>query len=323
VLDGICTDLYKNGLRVLNPDDEIEQDNYFYAIFQIDLGDDWTDPQSWYKSNAGLIHGLPRMKYLQDRLKEAQMTIAEKGNFLTKHCDLFVNGSDKFLDIDLVRECKVDDHNFDDFKHKKCWIAIDRARVHDITSICILFAADDGGVDVFFVNLLPEVTVNNVSDYLRRIYNKAVEEGDLTLVRSPTVRNKVVEEQLVSLWDDLPNCEGIYYDPWHMREIAESIEERGIPIVSVSQGTGNLSEPSKKLEGLILEKLLRYNSTLFEYACTCAMMDMTRKDNMTIYRESDKIDKIDPLIATIIALSGATLFKVERNIYEERGMIVL
>jgi phage terminase large subunit-like protein len=84
-----------------------------------------------------------------------------------------------------------------------------------------------------------------------------------------------------------------------------------------------MSEPAKKLEGIIKEGTLRYDSVLFEYACGCAMMNMTRKNNMEIYRENDKVDKIDPLISLVIGLSAATLFKVVKNIYEERGLITV
>jgi phage terminase large subunit-like protein len=92
-------------------------------------------------------------------------------------------------------------------------------------------------------------------------------------------------------------------------------------MVAVSNGTGNMSEPAKSLEGLIKEGLFRYDSVLFEYACECAMMSMTRKNNMEVWRENDKVDKIDPLIATIITLSGATLIRAEQNIYDERGLL--
>jgi phage terminase large subunit-like protein len=101
------------------------------------------------------------------------------------------------------------------------------------------------------------------------------------------------------------------------------METENIPLISVSQGTGNMSEPAKILEGLVEEGLLRFDSVLFEYACECAMMRLSMENNMKVYRENDKIDKIDPLIATIIGLSGATLIKAERNVYEERGLLTI
>lgn len=323
VLDGLCVDLYKNGCRVLDPDDHVTQDNYFYAMWQIDKDDDWTDPQSWYKANAGLIYGLPKMRYLQDRLGEALMSTESKAQFLTKHCNIFVSGSDKWLDMSEVKQCgKPLGESYLDpiYRGRKVYLGLDRARVHDITSFCILFPMDDGGIDCFYVNMLPKGTVDSVSDYLRTKYTKALETGDLQLVFTPTVQNVDIEKVISKLSEEL-SPESVYYDPWHMREIAQNMEDQGVPMVAVSQGTGNMSEPAKNLEGLIKEGLFRFNSVLLEYACECAMMTMTRKNNMDIWRENDKVDKIDPLIATIITLSGATLIKADRNIYEERGMI--
>lgn len=325
ILDGLCTDIYKNGCRVLDPDGGVVQDNYFYAMWQIDKGDDWTDPKNWYKSNAGLIYGLPKMKYLQDRYVEASMSMEQKAQFLTKHCNVFVSGSDKWLDMAEVKACPAPagaDYLDPVYKGRKCYIGLDRARVHDITSFCIMFPMDDGGVDCFYVNILPKPTVDSVSDYLRSKYNKALETGDLSLVYTPTVKNSDIEKIITKLSNEL-NPEAFHYDPWHMREVCENMEEQGISMIAVSNGTGNMSEPAKALEGLIKEGLFRYKSVLFEYACECAMMSMTRKNNMDVWRENDKVDKIDPLIATIITLSGATLIKVEKNIYEERGLLSL
>lgn len=323
ILDGLCTDIYKNGCRVLDPNDNVKQDNYFYAMFTVDKDDDWTDERSWFKSNPALFYGLPSIKYLRDRFSEAAMSLEEKANFLTKHCNIFVSGSDKWLDMDEVRACgKPFGASYLDpiYKGRKCYIGLDRARVHDITSFCIMFPMDDGGVDCFWVNILPKATVDSVNDYLRAKYTKALDTDDLRLILTPTVRNPDVEKVILELYEQL-KPESFLYDPWHMREICENLEEKGLPMVSVSNGTGNMSEPAKAIEGLIKEKLFRFDSVLFEYACECAMMSMTRKNNMEVYRENDKVDKIDPLIAAIITMSGATLIKLERNIYEERGLL--
>ena len=321
ILDGLCTDLLKNGENVLNPKRELKQDNYFYAIFTIDKGDDWTDEKSWLKSNPDLAYGRPKMKVIRDRYKEAAMSTREKANFLTKHCNVFVSSYDRWLDIEEVRFNRKPGLSLDDpfYKGRKCYAAIDRARVHDICSVCLLFPTDDGGIDVFWFNLLPMKTIENVSDYLRGIYLKSIEAGDLIPVMTDTVTDDDVKKVCAEIRRDF-NPESFSYDPWHMRVIAEDLESIGYPMISVSQGTGNMSEPAKQLEGLIKSKLLRYDSDLFDYACGCAMMNMTRKNNMEVYRENDKVDKIDPLISLIIGLSGATLHKIERNIYEERGM---
>lgn len=322
ILDGLCTDLFKNGERTLNPNDHITQDNYFYVMFTLDKGDDWTDQKNWFKANPDLVYGRPHIKVLRDRYQEAVLSTEEKANFLTKHCNIFVAGSDKWLDITEVKVNHSPGLDMDDpyYKGRKCYVALDRARIHDLCSFAILFPTENGGLDIFWINLLPQKTIDNVSDYLKSIYKKALDSGDLRAVQTSTVTDEAVKRVLAELREKF-KPETISYDPWHMREICEDLEDQGYPMLAVSQGTGNMSEPAKKLEGLIKEGLIRYDSVLFEYACGCAMMTMTRKNNMEVYRENDKVDKIDPLIALIIGLSAATLFKVVKNIYEERGLL--
>ncbi|CAH9015014.1 putative terminase large subunit [Vibrio phage 489E54-1] len=327
ILQGLCTDLYKNGSAVLDPDNEAEQDNYFYVIFEIDQGDDWTDQKSWYKSNPGMVYGRPSLQYMRDRLKEATMSTEEKANFLTKHCNLFVNGSDKWLDMDLVRACEIPleklNSRIEGYQRegRKGYAAIDRARVNDICSSVMLYPDDDGGITLKFLNFISQKGYDGAGDYLKEVYRKAKESGDLVVLRTNSVRDEDLEEHIIE-WFNEYNIEAFHYDPWHMRQICENMEDKGYNMVAVSQGTGNMSEPAKNLEGLFEEGLVRFHSRLFEYACECALMGMTRKNNVEVFRDPKawKIDKIDPLIATIIALSGATLIKIDKNVYEDRGL---
>ncbi|AUR81351.1 terminase [Vibrio phage 1.072.O._10N.286.48.A12] len=327
ILQGLCTDLYKNGSAVLDPDNEAEQDNYFYVIFEIDQGDDWTDQKSWYKSNPGMVYGRPSLQYMRDRLKEATMSTEEKANFLTKHCNIFVNGSDKWLDINLVRACEIPleklDSRIEGYQKegRKGYAAIDRARVNDICSSTLLYPDDDGGITLKFLNFISQKGYDGAGDYLREVYRKAKESGDLVVLRTNSVRDEDLEEHIIE-WFNEYNIEAFHYDPWHMRQICENMEDKGYNMVAVSQGTGNMSEPAKNLEGLFEEGLVRFHSRLFEYACECALMGMTRKNNVEVFRDPKawKVDKIDPLIATIIALSGATLIKIDKNVYEDRGL---
>ena len=109
-----------------------------------------------------------------------------------------------------------------------------------------------------------------------------------------------------------------------MKGVALDLEEEGIEMISVSMGPGNVSEPAKKVESLIADELFRYkNSVLLEYAVMCALVDVSKYGNMMVYRDKlgIKTDRIDPLIATILGISGATLIKNAENVYESRGLL--
>lgn len=316
VLDGICTDLDKAGKQVL--DGVRDQDAYFYAIYEIDADDQWDDPENFIKANPGIGY-QPRRDYLEERLIEAQMSSEEKANFLTKHLNVFVAGYDKWLDINEVKQCR-NEKRFADYMGQRCVVGLDRSRTHDLTSFCLLFPTPNGGCETLHINLLPRKTMTDATDYLQQIYRKAISAGDLELVETSSIRDEQVKDKIRWIFQNF-DVEMFGYDPYHMREICEDMEEEGLPMVSVSQGTGNISEPAKKLEGLIKEGLYGYNNSLLEFAATCAIAKFTDMNNMKVVRENDKTDKIDPLIATIIALSCATLQKVDTNIYESRGLI--
>ncbi len=315
VLDGICTDLNKAGKQVLN--NERTQDAYFYLIYEIDKGDQWDLEENWYKANPALGE-QPSMEYLRDRCVEAQLSSSEKANFLTKHLNVFVSGADKWIDMDELYACKFDSTLLQ-YQGRKCWIGLDRSLVHDLTSFCILFPNDDGGADCFYKNFLPKQTMLNVTDHLRQVYAKAVDCGNLELLNTATIRDEPIVEFIRWAYSEF-DVEMFGYDPYHMREIAEDLADEGLPMIAVSQGTGNMSEPAKKLEGLIKEQIFHYNDVLLEFAASNAILKVTDQNNVKVVRENSKTDKIDPIISTIIALSCATLQKVEHNALEHRGL---
>ena len=330
ILDGLCTTLNSNGKQVLELG--LEQDSYFYAIYEIDTDDkkDWQKEKVWYKANPGLGY-QPRLTYMHEQSLESGMSSEQKINFLTKHLNIFVSGYDKWLEMDEVYKCKFD-KTYSDYAGRKCYVGIDRSKNDDLTSMCMMFPNDlftasdgsetkEGGVDCFYINLLPRATVEKSTDLLKKTYMKAIENGNLQLVDSATILNRHIDsivEWAITNFD----VEMIGYDPWHMSELAIEWEDKQYPVVAVSQGTGNMSEPAKKLEGLIKESTFRYNGFLFEFAAQCAMSKITDQNNMKIVKDSAKTDKIDPIIATIIALSCATLQKpVDENPYDKRGLI--
>lgn len=323
VLDGLCTTLHKTAMKVVNPNDEFDIDTMFVAVYQPDKDDDWETEEAWLKANPSTIYGRPSISYLRQEYQKALVSYEQKANFLTKNCNLFVNSADKWLDIDKVRACAHIDLNERDRLKDECYLALDRAVVHDVTSLVALYPDDDGGCTAFWRNIQTEHAIKGADDYLRGIYRKAEEKGHIEVVTdSNTIRTEHIVKLVMEEWDKRPDCQAVFYDPYKMAEPAKILEEKGIPMVAVGQGPSNLSEPAKKFEGLLEDKMFRYNGDgMFDFACTCAVMDITKFNNVAIYKEDYKKEKIDPLISLIICLSGATLKEIDINPYESRGLL--
>lgn len=324
ILQGLCVNLYNNGKATLDPKNPYCQDNYFYLLYQLDKDDDWNDAKTWFKSNPGLALGMPKMSTVRTFYNEALGSIEEKVNFLTKSCNLFVNGADKWLDVDDIRKGRIDDLDVADYKDCNCAIGLDRSRYTDLTSFSVVIPTDDGGIKIFLKNMLPRSTFENASSNLKTIYQNAVERGHLDLVDGNQISNDMVISQILDLQLKFPNNDGFYYDPYAMADVALKVDEDYgyVNMISVSQGAGNMSIPAKQFEALAKDGKVYYNGdTMFEFACSCAIITTSQMRNIHVGRESDKTDKIDPLIATLVALSGITLFEDDRSVYDKRGVI--
>lgn len=317
ILDGICRDINSEGKSVLSG--ETEYDSYFYLIYEIDHGDKWDKEENWYKANPALGY-QPKLQYLRDQAIAASMSSAKKANFMTKHLNVFVSGADKWLDMDEVKACRDESLVLSNYYGRECYVSVDRSLVNDITSFCFVFPRDDGGADCFYINILPKQAVLNATKQLRNTYDKAIAVGDLDVVEGAMIRNSYLAKIIIDFHEKF-DVLMFGYDPYKMKELAMDMEEKGIEMVAVSQGTGNMSEPAKKLELLIKDKLLHYNDNLFEFACSNAIQGVTKMNNVAIYRDNVQTEKIDPLIATIITLSCATLQKNDVNVYETRDLL--
>ncbi|CAH6910007.1 putative Phage terminase, large subunit [Vibrio chagasii] len=318
ILDGLCTQLNRDGKAVL--EQQVSQDSYFYLIAEIDEGDDPFDEEVWHKANLGLSHGLPNVQTLRDQAEMAKISVEKKAGWLTKRCNVFVTGTSKWLDIEEVKSCRVPGLNIDDYRGQECYIGIDKSQKNDLTSIAILFPTEDGGCATFIKNYLPSYAVDQASVLQQKIYRTAEEKGNLTIIPGKTIRDEFLMKDVVAL-DKEFDPRVIAYDPWKMGEIAEDLEDKGIPMLGVGQTLGNMSEPATKLEALIKEGRFSFDCNIFEYCATNAILKINGQGNVRIDKEV-YTEKIDAIVATVIALSCATLNKApEVNPYLKRGIL--
>lgn len=316
-LNGVCKELNDNGKSVLSG--LVDQDSYFYMIFEVDDDDDWQEESCWYKANPALGYHL-RLDYLRERAIEASMSLVDKHNFYVKHLNRFTTGGDAWLDMEEVKDCRDSNLSIDKFRNQPCYVGIDKSLKNDLTSICLLFPTPDGGCATFHRNYLPEYTVGQASILQQQVYRKAIETGDLTLIPGKTIRDEFLKEEIKKINHEF-SPKAIAYDAWKMGEIAEDLEDLGFPMLAMGQQMSNMSEPSTKLEALIKEQRFKYNCNVFEYCCTNAILKINGQGNVRVEKDG-YANKIDTVVATVIALSCAILNKApEQNPYLSRGVL--
>lgn len=324
ILDGIGKSMFDDGVTILETYGLEEE--VFSLIYTLDSGDKFNDRDVWIKANPCLGVSV-QYDDIERLCRKAERITSERPNFLTKRCNVWVNNAEAWLDMDKVYACADPEAKIEDFIGRKCIIGVDFADYLDLTSVCYLFPNNDGTFNVFYDNFLPNSALDKVTEQMRQRYLNLDDEGWLNILNVESMDYNTlgtVLEEACQLYD----VETIAYDPYHLTAIATQLEKKRLPMVSITQSKANLSEASKLLERYITDKSLIYNGDkTFEWTASCAVVKTDDRSNIQVFRENHNLHKIDPIIATIIALSMAEIQeRPKRSPYagrNGRGLVVL
>ncbi|EOG7618219.1 terminase large subunit [Vibrio parahaemolyticus] len=324
ILDGIGKELFDDGITIL--ENYGMEENVFTMNYTLDDNDKFNDRTVWIKANPCL--GVSVKEDDIERLcRKAERLASERPNFLTKRLNVWVNNAESWLNLDKLYKCADTTARIEDFEGRDCVIGVDFADYLDLTSVCYLFPNPDGTFNTFYDNFLPSSAMDKVSEQMRQRYLKLDDEGYLNILSAEsmdyTTLATVLEEAVARF-----NVQTIAYDPYHMTAIATQLEKKKLPMVSITQSKANLSEASKLLERYIYDGSFIYDGNkTFEWAASCAVVKTDDRSNIQVFRENHNTQKIDPVIATIIALSMAEIQeKPKKSPYtgrNGRGLIVL
>jgi phage terminase large subunit-like protein len=129
---------------------------------------------------------------------------------------------------------------------------------------------------------------------------------------------------------DVNNAAKIYnlievaHDPWGAVKLAVELqEEDGIEMVEHRQGYKSMSPPTKEAEKLILSKKIQHDGNpVLRWAMDNMVVTIDAAENVKPAKDKAR-ERIDPMVASIMALGRAILHFDESSVYEDRGIIVL
>lgn len=112
-------------------------DNKFYALFELDEGDDWQDTGNFIKANPSLGH-IAFLKPLEDRLRESKVNMSTQVDFKIKNLDIFCQSSDIWIPQELFSKCAIK-LDMSKLEGEYCYGGVDLSSTGDLTSFAICF----------------------------------------------------------------------------------------------------------------------------------------------------------------------------------------
>jgi phage terminase large subunit-like protein len=297
----------------------IEDDSYFTYIRAAEPEDDWTAPETWYKANPSMGITIDEREFSQ-ACKEAQESPVKENSFKRYRLNIWTEQSVRWLQMDKWDACNalVDPARF---KGNVCYAGLDLASTTDIAALSLIFRDGDGFVVLPYF-WIPEENARRRERKDRVPYMTWARHGLIDTTPGNVIDFDRIRKRINEL-NDMFNIKEIAIDRWNASQLTTQLDGDGFTMVPFGQGFASMSSPTKELEAIVLSKRLAHggNAVLRWMASNIAVKE-DAAGNIKPDKEKSS-EKIDGMVALIMALDRASRHGIKKSVYEERGIRVL
>lgn len=318
--ESLCYEQHEYTCKVL--DGIVQDDTWFGIIFTLDEGDDWMDESVWIKANPnlGVSKRLDDMQRLAAQAKEIPSKLFA---FLRLHLNIWTQSETKWVNLERWQACgaAVDAMGL---RGRKCYGALDLSSNIDISAFVLVFPpeTDQDNYQVLPRFFIPEDAMVQRSKRDRVPYDAWVRQGYITATPGDVIDYDFILAQ-VDEDAQIYDLSEIAFDRWGATKIVQSIEVLGLTCIQFGQGFQSMSPPMKELEKLILAKRLAHGNNPVLNWMADNLVALSDPAGNIKPDKAKSIEKIDGMVALIMALDRALRNQSSGSVYEERGILTL
>ena len=322
----VCFEKHEYTRKVLEgwKDASFLDDSWFGIIFTLDEGDDWRDEACWPKANPNL--GVS--KYLDDlqmKAKRAGQMAAALNNFLRRELNVWVQGEVKWMNMEAWRACAGSERALEmpaKLKGQVCYAGLDLSSTSDITAFIMVFIDDDENIHVICRFWIPEDNMLIRSRDQGTHYDEWVKAGYIEATPGNVIDYDWIFEQIEQDADTY-DIDQIAFDRWGAARVSQVLQNKGLTMVQFGQGFASMSPPMKELERLVLSKKIKHGGNpVLTWMADNLVARVDPAGNVKPDKEKSR-EKIDGMVALIMALDLALRHPEKKSVYEKRGLRML
>ncbi len=319
ILDGICVEVRSYLVRVLKG--EVLDDRFFGVVYTLDDGDDPFDEANWLKANPGL--GTAKtIDYMRQVAAKARVMPTARANFLTKDLNIWVGDALSWMDMTVWDK---GGKRFDPemLKGRRCFGGLDLAATRDLTAFVLVFPPPEGDEDgdwyVLVWAWIPQAKLDAEDQDNGADYRSWARRGFVTVTEGDVTDYEPVKETILQAMQDYEVVE-VAFDTWNSTHLANQLLELKVPMVKVPQTFAGLSPGAKRLEWLVYSKRLRHGGNpLLRWCAGNVTVQIDGAENIKPDKKRSQ-GRIDPIVATSMAVTRAVAHIDNTSVYEEQGI---
>lgn len=312
------TQEYKYCSDILNPNSDIENENYFIDICEIEKTDDIFDRNNWLKANPLRMSYSEGIAQLESSFKVAEDVPEKMIAFKTKCLNLWVQAKEQgYMDMEKWKKCQVKKLPYD-VHGRDVYVGFDMSAKIDLTSVAFNIPITDGEVTKYIVfthSFIPNREKLMERKAIDRVpYDVWEEKGYLTVTDTPIVDQQQVMDYVFRTCEENNwKIKHLCFDPANASKLMMDIEKQGYEVTEVYQSHKSLNESIQGFREQVYSGNVYYlYNPLLNYAMGNAIV---KQNNGLIKIDKDATSKrIDPVDALLCAHKLAMYHEFEPNL---------
>lgn len=306
----------------------IEDPTLLAVIFAADEKDDWTKEETWRKANPNL--GIcPKLEFMRAECEAAQRKPASIASFKRLHLNIWTGQRVVWMPMAEWKNCAQAVAE-EELARKECWAGLDLSSTQDLTAYALVFPRemrdDDGKIrhhyDVLVRSFVPEQNLWKRVKNDRVPYDVWVKQGWLTATPGNMIDYAFIRAAIAKDAERFIIQE-IAYDHWNASQLISDLQGDGLKVFPHGQGFGGMAGPSKELlEGILSVTVHHGGNPVLTWAASNVTVRQDPAGNVKPDKAASR-DRIDPLVALIMAFGRATANVKPISIYNDRGVLTI
>lgn len=291
---------YQYVSQILDPNNPVENDEYFVMVNELDKDDDVKGEANWPKANPILCSYPEGMNYLRGELRAALDAPEKMRTFLTKNLNIWIDQRESgYMQMDRWAACKGE---IPDLTGQECYIGVDLSAKIDLTSVGFEFPLCDGRYAVLSHSFMPEETLRAKMATDKVPYDQWAKQGYITITPGAVVDYQFVRQYIKDQvaqhnWKVRELC----FDGWNATQFATEMQSDGYICVEIIQGHKTLGEPTSNFRELVYQgKIVHDGNPVLTWAMGNAVTRMDANQNIVLDKKKSA-QRIDPAAALLNA----------------------
>ena len=317
--ESICYELHMKALDIM---EGRKIDHTFYPVVY-GLGDDedWTDEQNWYKANPSLGQTI-RIERVREMFQEAVDNPAEENVFKQLRLNMWVSSLTRFIPEQIydLGNIPID---MESLKGRDCYGGLDLSSTGDITAFVLMFPPRDETEKYIMLPFfwIPEDTIPIRVRRASVPYDVWYKQGYLNATEGNVIHYDFIEKFIEDLGTKYHILE-IAFDRWGAVQMTQDLEGMGFTVVPFGQGYASMSPPTKEFYKLLMEgRIIHGGNPVMRWMSGNVVVDTDPAGNIKCTKAKSP-EKIDGIVAAIMALDRCVRHEDPRSVYDERGLMV-